>query len=290
MTTAEDGGKLKLVPTDKLWVIDLTANPPRLLDTVTLGKQPSGLSINAAGTLALVANRADGTVSVLKIDGKSVKPVGTVPMSGSVSTVQFTPDGKRAIAIKSPANAAAMLDVNGDQVTYSKLDLPTYQFPYNVVVTPDGKLAITADNGFGGNADGNIDAASIIDLTHNPPYIADRINLPDAPEGLGISPKGNVAVAVSVLGSNLRGRWFYHKNGVITVLAIEQGKVRPVKEIEVGSTPEAAEFTPDGRYLYIGNYLDEDFSILRVNGTDVTDTGKRFKVDGHPASARMGPG
>ena len=45
-------------------------------------------------------------------------------------------------------------------------------------------------------------------------------------------------------------------------------------------------FTPDGRYLLVGNYLDQDFSIFKVDGTDVTDTGKRFKVPGHPASAR----
>ena len=32
-----------------------------------------------------------------------------------------------------------------------------------------------------------------------------------------------------------------------------------------------------------------DFSILRVNGTAITDTGERFKVPGHPASARMSP-
>jgi hypothetical protein len=35
--------------------------------------------------------------------------------------------------------------------------------------------------------------------------------------------------------------------------------------------------------------MDDDFSILRVNGTNVTDTGKRFKVPGQPASARMSP-
>jgi len=46
-------------------------------------------------------------------------------------------------------------------------------------------------------------------------------------------------------------------------------------------------FTPDGKYLLAGNYLTQDFSILRVNGSKVTDTGKRFKVPGHPASGRM---
>ena len=48
-------------------------------------------------------------------------------------------------------------------------------------------------------------------------------------------------------------------------------------------------FTPDGSYIYVGNFSDQDFSILKVDGTEVTDTGKRFKVEGHPASARMGP-
>jgi hypothetical protein len=46
-------------------------------------------------------------------------------------------------------------------------------------------------------------------------------------------------------------------------------------------------FTPDGRYLLVGNYLDQDFSILQVDGTNIT--GKRFKAPGHPASARMSP-
>ncbi|WP_247419012.1 hypothetical protein [Bradyrhizobium sp. 159] len=60
-------------------------------------------------------------------------------------------------------------------------------------------------------------------------------------------------------------------------------------DIEVGGLPEAAVFTPDGKYLLIGNYLTQDFSILKVDGSNITDTGKRFQVPGHPASARMGP-
>jgi DNA-binding beta-propeller fold protein YncE len=62
-----------------------------------------------------------------------------------------------------------------------------------------------------------------------------------------------------------------------------------VKEIELGGLPEGAAFTPDGRYLLVGNFLDEDISILRVEGADITDTGKRFKLPGHPASVRMSP-
>jgi DNA-binding beta-propeller fold protein YncE len=74
----------------------------------------------------------------------------------------------------------------------------------------------------------------------------------------------------------------------VTVLKIDGKNVTAGKEIEVGGLPEAAVFTPDGNYVLVGNYLDQDFSILKVDGTEITDTGKRFKVPGHPASARMG--
>ncbi len=276
-------------PTDKLFVVDLTVNPPRV-QTLMVGKQPSGLSINADGTLALVANRAGNSISVLRIKDGQVTQTSVVAMGGSVSTVEFTPDGRHALAVMSPANKIALLTVDGETVGDSKISFPTYVFPYNVAVTPDGKLALTADNGNGGNSDGNVDAVSVIDLGAQPPRVTEHFSVADAPEGLAISPKGDLAVVASVLGSNKTGSWFYHKNGAVTVLRIDGGRVSPVKVVEVGSVPEAVAFTPDGKYLYVGNYLDQDFSILRVNGTDISDTGKRFKVPGHPASARMAPG
>src|SRR5579859_6624100 len=188
MTVAEENGARKMVPTNKLFVIDLKANPPKLVDTLTLGKQPSGLSFSPKGDMALVCNRADGTISVLKIDGTKVTQTGTVTVSPGVSHVVFTPDGKHALAVKSPDNKVAMLDVDGDKVTYNKVDFPTYLFPYNIVVSADGKLAITADNGNGGGSDGNMDAASVIDLEGAHPHVIAHLTVEDAPEGLAIAP------------------------------------------------------------------------------------------------------
>ena len=289
MTVAEENGTRKMVPTDKLFVIDLKANPPKLVQTLNLGKQPSGLSFSPKGDMALVANRADGTISVLKIDGTQVTQTGTIPISPGVAHVEFTPDGKHALAVKSPDNKLAVLDVDGDKVTYNKLDLPTYAFPYNVVVSPDSKLAITADNGNGGSSDGNADAVSVIDLEGAHPHVISHVTVEDAPEGLAMSPKGDLAVAVNVNGSNMKQAWFHKPTGSVTVLRIQGKTVTPIKTIQVGVLPEAVAFTPDGSYIYVGNFSDQDFSILKVDGTEVTDTGKRFKVEGHPASARMGP-
>ena len=61
-------------PDDRLFVVDLKANPPAVIAArCNVGKQPSGMAISPDGKLALVCNRADGTVSVLSIDGKDVK-------------------------------------------------------------------------------------------------------------------------------------------------------------------------------------------------------------------------
>ncbi len=288
MNVVKDGDALKQVPDDKIYVIDLQSNPAKVIDTITGGKQPSGLSINAAGNLALVSNRADKSITVLSINGKTVKVSDTIAMGDEVSHVVFTPDGKHALAAKNSTNKVALLDVNGDKVTYTKRDLLTGLYPYTVEVSPNGQIALTADNGDGGTSDGNVDTVSIIDLTAQPPRVVDHVTVPDSPEGLAISPKSNLAVAVDALGSNKdKKAFFYHKNGVVTILRIQGKKVTKLKDIEVGGLPEGAVFTPDGKYILVGNYLDQDFSILRVDGANVTDTGKRFKVPGHPASVRM---
>ena len=283
----KDGDTLKQVPDNKIYVIDLKANPPKLAETITGGKQPSGLNISPDGKMALVANRGDNSISVLAINGTDVKITDTIPMPDSVAHVMFTPDGKHALAVRFPANKVSMLDVNRDRVTYNKIDLPTGLWPYNVVMTPNGKIALTSDNGGAGSSDGSVDTSSVIDLEAKPPRVIDRVVVGDGPEGLAMSPKGDLAVAAILRGSNMKKAFFYQKDGSLSILKIDGKKVTKTQDIEVGGLPEAAQFTPDGKYILVGNFLDQDFSILKVNGTKVTDTGKRFKVPGHPASARM---
>ena len=289
MNAVQDGDNWKQVPDNKIYVIDLKAKPAKLISTIEGDRQPSGLSINPAGNLALVANRAGKSISVLSIHGADVKLIGSVDMGDEVSAVVFTPDGKHALASKASANKVALLDVDGDKVTYNKHDLLTGLFPYNVVAAPNGSIALTADNGNNGTSDGNVDTVSVIDLTE-PVHVIDHITVPDSPEGLAFSPKGNIAVAVEATGSNHpKTDFYYHSHGMVTVLKIDGKKVTRLNDIEVGALPEAVAFTPDGRYIYVGNYMDRDFSILRVDGTNVTDTGKHFKVPGQPGSARMSP-
>jgi DNA-binding beta-propeller fold protein YncE len=287
MDWIQDGTAWKPAPDNKLYVIDLTTNPPTRIDTVAVGKQPSGMSINRAGNLALIANRADNSISVLSIQGKKVTLVDTVAMGEHVAHVAFTPDGKRALAGKFPGHKVALLEVEGSKVTYAKRDLAVGLWPYNLDITPDGRLALTADNGNNGGSDGNVDTVSVIDLEANPPRVIDKVVVGDAPEGFAISPTGRLAVAVLLRGSNnAKTEWFYNRNGSVVVLKIDGKKVTKVGEVEVRGLPEGAVFSPDGRWLYVGNFNDEDISVLRVDGDTVTNTGTLLKLPGKPASMR----
>ena len=287
MNLVDEGGVRKLVPDNRLWVIDLTTTPPKLIDTVTVGKQASGMSINRAGTLALIANRADNSISVMRIAGKKVTLIDTVSMGDQVAHVQFTPDGKRAFAVKFAAHKVAMLEIAGEKVTYNKVDIPAGLWPYNIDVTPDGTLALTADNGNAGSSDGSVDTVSVVDIEANPPRVIDKVVVGDAPEGFAISPTGKMAVAVLLNGTNAaKNAFFYHRNAVVVGLKIDGKKVTRTNQVEVRGLPEGVVFSRSGQYVYVGNFIDRDISILRVDGDQLVNTGKSLQLPGHPASMR----
>ena len=288
MSWVEEGGAWKPAPDNKLYVIDLESDPPALLDTVEVGQQPSGMAINAAGDLALIANRAGNSISVVSIDGKEVAHVGEVDMGGQVAAVAITADGTRALAAKFPEHKVALLAIDGQNVTYDGLDIPVGLWPYNVAITPDGTLALTADNGNAGTSDGHVDTVSVIDLEADPPRVIDKVVVGDAPEGLAISPTGEIAVAILLNGSAgvPKDAWFANPNGKVVVLAIDGKEVTRAGEVEVGGLPEGVVFSKDGSHLYVGNYTDSDVSVLEVDGTTVTDTGQTLQLPGQPGSMR----
>jgi DNA-binding beta-propeller fold protein YncE len=57
----------RAIPDNRVQVVDLRATPPRVVQTIEAGAGPSGVSVNAAGNLVLVANRNGGSVSVFRL-------------------------------------------------------------------------------------------------------------------------------------------------------------------------------------------------------------------------------
>ena len=294
----KDGEAWKGVPDNKIYVIDLTTSPPVQIATVEAGKQPSGMAINHAGTLALVANRADDSISVLSIDGKTVKLVDTVSLASPAATappatpsaVAITPDGNRALVVKSGANRVALLDIDGQKVSHAKVDGKNYDMvsglnPINVQVTPDGKLGIV--NNIGGSQDGQVDTVGVIDLQADPPRVIDQVVVGDGPEGLAISPVGGYAASIILngTGGTPKTAFYRHDHSYVSLLKIEGKTVRNVGQLAVGDLAEGAAFSPDGRFLFVGNFIDGNMNILRLDRDTLTMVGS-FALPGHPASMR----
>jgi len=107
----KEGDALKQVPDNKIYVIDLKANPPKLAATVTAGKQPSGLSISPSGKMALVANRGGNSISVLSINGTDVKVTDTVAMPERRACGVYTRHDTRTRAARFRAHGLSARDI-----------------------------------------------------------------------------------------------------------------------------------------------------------------------------------
>jgi DNA-binding beta-propeller fold protein YncE len=62
-------------------------------------------------------------------------------------------------------------------------------------------------------------------------------------------------------------------------------RLRKVAQADVGGLAEGIAFSPDGRYLYLGNFVDGNIDILQVDGDALAKVAS-FTLPGHPASMR----
>jgi 6-phosphogluconolactonase (cycloisomerase 2 family) len=278
----------KLVPGNSMAVVDLSSNPPRVAATVQTGSGPAGVSINRAGTLALVANRAEGTVSVYRIqNGTAVAPAGKVeigPVSSEVSHVAFTPDGRHALVTRYGDHMLNVLQIDNDGVTKTNREITTGVRPYGLSVTPDGRWAVVANIGRG---TGDADTVSLLDLGREPWRIVDTVSVGQTPEGIQTSPDGRFAAVTVMNGSNKPPGSPFHGPGLVRMLRIADGRLSVVSEARVGTWAQGAAFSADGRTLLVGNMVEREVQVLRVSEEGkLTDTGTRLGVAGGSAALR----
>lgn len=278
----------RTVPDNRVQVVDLRASPPRVVQTVEAGAGPSGVSVNRAGTLVLVANRNAGTVSVFRLAAGSLTPLSTVTIGNATSSpahVQFTPDGRRALVTRDDATASfvSVLNIDGETVTKTNRDITVGIRPYGMGLTPDGRWAVAANIGRGS---GDADTVSLINLQREPFLAVATVAVGATPEGIQASPD-NRHVAVTIhngsaraQGDPLRGR------AQLVMLRIENGRLREVARAPVGDWAQGVAFSRDGRTILVQNMADRNISVFRFEEGRLRDTGQRIAVNGGPAAIR----
>ena len=279
----------KQAPHNAVTVIDLKANPPKVLATLEAGKGASGISINRAGTLALVSNLVDGTVSVFTIQGKTVTPAGTVEVGGEKGgggMVAIAPDGKTALVSRPNDHKVSVLSIDGSKVEYTKRDMVPGQRPVVLDIAASGAFAIVAS--LAGGPSGDSDSVSLIDLTAKPPRVVDTVGvLGSTAEGLKISPDSSVAAVVVHNGSNRpKESPFFNDAGKVVIVRVTGKTLQRVAEAPIGHWSQGATWAPDGKTLLVGNMVEKDYWVFAWDGQTLKDTGHRVKVNGGPVGIR----
>jgi DNA-binding beta-propeller fold protein YncE len=286
-TKVDPGDPTKTVPDNRLSVIDLRARPPAVVTTLETGKGPSGVSINRKGTLALVANRSGGSISIFTIDGKTVAPAGTVSLGdekSGVSHVAISPDGRLALATRDGDDRISVLSIDGNKVEYTKRDIYAGLRPYGVDIARDGKVAVVANIGRSG---GDSDTVSVIDLEAKPPRVVDTTTVGQTPEGIKISPDGKLVGVVVVNGSNKApDSPFYNDGGKLVLFKVAGKSLRKVAEARIGHWSQGVLFTADNKTILVGNMVEKNIQVFRFDGSKLRETGK-VAVKGGPVAVRL---
>jgi len=278
----------KVVPDNKLSVIDLTAKPPVVSATLEAGAGAAGVSISPAGDLALVANRADGTVSIFKISGKTLTPAGKIdfgaPKSGPCA-VAFTPDGKLAFVTRDGDHKVSVLKIDGDKVEYTKRDVGAGLRPYGITMSPKGDVALVADLGLN-NGNGDADTVSIIDVQAKPPRTIDTVTVGTTPEGMTLSRDGKYLALAVMNGSNkAKATPIYNDNGLLRIFRLEDKKLSFVTEANVGHWCQGLTFNKDATKVLVQCMIENEIMVFDFDGKALKKTGA-LKANG-PAGIRI---
>jgi hypothetical protein len=300
----------KQIPDNKLTVIDLATEgagivgslkkvagigkpaapmQPKVLATLEAGAGAAGVSINKAGTMALVANRNEGTVSVFTIAGKTLTAAGKVDLGNKdagASHVVFAADGKSALVTRDGDHKISILAIDGNKVEYTKRDMNAGLRPYGLDITSKGDVAVVANIGIG---QGDNDTMSVIDMAAKPPRVVNTVTVGQTPEGIKMSPDGKyVAVAVMNGTNKPTASPFYKANGLLQIYSRDGTKLNRFAEVPVGKWCQGIAWNRRSTLVLVQCMVEEEIQMFRISGLTSKGVAKIgvIKTKGGPAGIR----
>ena len=253
---------------DTLSVIDLR-DPvhPKLLQSLTAGAGASGIALNRAGTVAIVASRAADALFIYKVSGNRLTPAGRLPLEkGSDPTdVAFAPDGRHAYVSAWSVGAIIELTVNGTRVSRTGKDVVTGRSTYGAVVTRDGKWLVNTN--VGGTGDGKDGTVTVVDLMAH--KLVQVLPMGKTTEHVALSPDGRHVALVLANGaatSRLDPAWD-KVTGKLIIFAVGDGRLTEVARADTCHWAQGAAWRDDGLTLMQQCAGEREVQFYRFDGT-----------------------
>ena len=112
-----------------------------MIQQLTAGDGATAVRISPDGTLALVANRIAGAVSVFAIKEKRLEAAATLDLGNSKAGpngIAFAVDGKTALLTRNGYSMVSVLHLDGTKITVDPRSLTTGVRLYTIDIGADG--------------------------------------------------------------------------------------------------------------------------------------------------------
>ncbi len=207
---------------------------------------PVGVAITPDNKLALVtssmkidpanpsAQVPDNRLTVIDLETKTV--LKTLTTGVKPSGVSVSPDGKTAFVCNRDDGTVTALNIAGKEVTVSetfKIAEPQDSLSH-IVISPDGSFGLASLN----QADAVIKVLVDGDSLSG---VVEKVKVGKGPYCLDITPDGQKAIVANVSGAN------------ITILDLQEDKIKVTDEIYTGPLPEGLDISPDGQWAVVSS-------------------------------------
>jgi len=189
---AADGSKAFAVTEDGITVIDLTsASGPRVVKNVIVTDDPTedadtrDVSVTPNGGLALIRHEGSAAIGIIDL-ASGVR--STLTLSGAVTDLDLTSDGKRAVAVVRDTSEVAILPLDAGVPASSAVSHVTVagEIVGSVALAPGGNTALLYSNAIA------LERITVLTLAPTPSYRVVKLHAPV----LSVFPSGDAANAV----------------------------------------------------------------------------------------------
>jgi DNA-binding beta-propeller fold protein YncE len=276
----------EFAPDKKLSVIDLSAKPIRVTQTLELPDSPASIAMNRVGTLALALHEDTDRISVMSVDHDKVSVLKTLQFdkgSGPIAAA-FNADGSRVLVTFGKSEKIDLFAVNGHDLKMPALhEMSAGVFPASLSYCGTTGLAIVANYG---KVTGDADTISLIDVSTDSPRVVDTASVGPSPEGVACSPDGRYAAAAAQNMSTADpSNPLYSPHSVLTVLQIEHKRFHYVASMPFGGWAQGVGFLDDSLTLFAQSLADHSMYMFRIDGGALVPTGKPIHFsDGGPVA------